>query len=554
MKTSRTGHGDQWLCAGLAVAAFALATIGSGRSIPEVAQAKLTEGYLPESWEPDDDNGLDDSLRFLRDLTISPTDFIEASFPKHYIAIAYAVVFHRTGDALDAAYADAPARFVRTAYLTGFAISALFFAGAAVLTFLTARIEQSRAASAVAALAIVFNTALISHAHFAVFDLHLVFFVSLLLYLFVRKADPVWLAVTIGAAASTKYTGVLLFPLVPLADYLQSGSIPRLSRLLKHLVIAGAVFLALNPMCLIELPRFVHDLGVIYFTRHSFKGFEGGAPGVVTLLTNVAVSSSVLAPLMLLGFVSAASRKSRSRIEIAGICAALTYYMLSAWSRLDGMRFCLPLLPPLALLLAPLIDRMRAKGRALAPIVTVPLLVGGFAASIETVSLFYRDPRFEARRRLSACESVGVISRMSYVHPAAPAESATAFTLIGPKPRQSDLYYKLQRHYRRVLGREPPPPPPPPQDSGTDYYEANVTALESLEAGCLVLSSFDTARFFEQPGAFPATTRFLQDLLAERLGYRVVTRLRTRTHLVSHVDFLNPEIVILEKSGDAGPD
>jgi len=538
---------DLWICGGLAIAALTLATIGAEKSIPRSCPQTLTAEYLPESWEPDDDNGLDDSLKFLREMSIRPTDFIEASFPKLYGAAVSAVLFRRLGSGLDDLYAEEPIRFVRLAYRAGFAVTALFSAALVVMLFLAARTSCSRPASVVAALALMLNTGVLTHAHFAVYDVHLLFFETLLLFLMVRGTGSVWLGAVAGALISVKYTGALFLPAMILDQRLKAGTFPRLRSIAASIGLAGAVFVVLNPYVLLDAPRFLHDIGVIYFTRSSFKGFRGESLAFSSHFTNLVEGGVFLAVLSLAAVFLAAVSRRRLRIEQVGLAAFLVFYLLSGWSRFNAVRFSLPLLPPLALLVAPLVDRLLRWRPRLS---TAGLLLGllySFGACCETDLLFYRDSRLAARRFVDerGFQRVAGMGRPAYIQPAVPERGAVWLRPAQAPAAQPSLYYRAQDLYRRVLGREPASPPVAP--TNVDYYEVNRAQLVESDAVAVVLSSFDTSRYFAQPEAFPPTTLFLGDLIGGRLGYSVAGRFQTRTYLVSRVEFVNPEIVVLER-------
>ncbi len=542
---------DIWICLGLALLAFILATIGSGMSIPRSAPTALAPAYLPESWEPDEDNGLDDSLRFLHNLSLRPTDFIEAAFPKEYVAAVYALVFRCTGISLDTAYSNHPEWFISAAYRAGFAVSALFFAGAVVLIFLSARLSFSRVSSFYAALGLALNVLALTQAHFAVYDVHLLFFETLLLYLILKGAAAPWLSVAIGLMASTKYTGLLFFPMVPITLFFRTGRFLRIGVVAGCLLIAGAVFLVLNPYAIIEFPQFLHDLGVIYFTRSFFKGFHGGQLAFMTHLDNLVAGGLFIAILTLAAVLAALLTKNRSRIEQVGLAVLFLYYLLSGWSRFNAMRFTLPLTAPLALLVAPFVERLMSLRRKWVPILLSAGFVWAFAVCCEADLLFYRDSRVMARRFIEEhrCTSVATFCRPAYVQPALPERMAVWLNLSQTQPRQTPLYYRLQSFYRRILGRAPAPSTN--QGPDINHYELNRTVLASSAPECIVISSFDIGRYFAEPNAFPETTRFLRELITGRLGYRVAARFQTRTYLVSRIEFINPEIIVLERVSPA---
>lgn len=543
---------DIGICCCLALSALILATIGSEKSIPKALPPPLAPHYLPESWEPDDDNGLDDSIRFLRELTLRPQDFIESSFPKVYVAAAEALVLHTAGDGIERLYASNPERFVHAAFRTGFAISALFFAGAVLFTFAGARAFHGPFESAFAALAVLLNVGVLTHAHFAVYDVHLLFFEALLLYLVLRGATLPWLTVAVALMASIKYTGLLFYPLAPLAVFIRSGRFPGPRDLLKSVGILAAVFLALNPYAAIELPRFVHDLGVIYFTRTMFKGFHGSGVAFGTHIDNLMEAGPFFVLLAAAAFVSAVFTRRRSMLQRLSLLAFLLYYMLSGWSRFNAVRFSLPLVVPLALLIAPLLESLLRFRRRLVTAFVCAGAIWAALACVEADSLFYRDSRIAARRFIDShgCATVASLSRTAYVRPALPEGTGVSINLSQAAPAQPARYYRLQSLYRKLL-RRPPAETVAPEAGDIDHFEINRRHLAALDPECIVLSSFDVKKYFDEPDAFPETTRFLNELIAGRLGYAVARRFKTPTYLVGQIEFVNPEIVVLTRDSRA---
>lgn len=537
---------DRWIAAALAALALILATMGGGNAIPHDAPQLLSDGYLPESWEPDDDNVLDDGLRFLRERTVRPGDFIEASLPRYYAAAVYALVFRRTGDGLEGLFVADRLGFVRTAYRTAFGITGLCFAAAAVLIYLCARTACGPVASFCAALAVVLNTGVLVHAHFAVVDVHLVCALSLFLLIALRGGSATFLAAAIGLMASIKYTGGMLFALVPAVMYMRTGSAPKLIRTALQFLVSAVVFIVLNPFTLIDLPRFVHDLGVIHFTRSTFKGFHGGALAFATHLTNLRDMSTPLAVLSAMALLYAITTRRRSKLQVLGVVTFLAYYMLTGWSRFNAQRFSLPLVVPLALLTAPLVESLLTRAKTLGLVLVAAAYVWAGAAAVEADSLFYRDSRIVARAFIESrgYRRIGTFARPAYTQPSIPPGTAVSLHLVQPEPVKPDLYYRAQALYRRILGR-PPAPTTSPQDS--DFAAGNRDMLTFAAPDAIVLSSYGFGRYLQDRQAFPTTTQFYEDLIGGRLGYTIVARVRTPTVLLRHVEFVNPEIVVLAR-------
>ncbi len=541
---------DRWIAAVLAALALLLATLGGGNAIPQAAPENLSDGYLPESWEPDDDNVLDDGLRFLREGTLRPGDFIEASLPRYYASAVYALVFRRGGDGLEHLFAADRFGFVRTAYRAAFGVTGLCLAAAAVLIFFCARTACGPVASACAALAVILNTGVLVHAHFAVVDVHLLCALSLFLLIALRGGSATLLAAVIGLMASIKYTGGMLFPLVPAVVYMRTGAPPKIIRTALQFLVSAVIFILLNPFTLIDLPRFIHDLGVIHFTRSTFKGFHGGALAFSTHLTNLRDMSTPLSILSVLAFLYAIMSRRRSRLQVLGLVTFLAYYALTGWSRFNAQRFSLPLVVSLALLIAPLVEVLLARTRRLGVAMVAAAYLWAGAAAIEADSLFYRDSRIVARASIESrgYRRIGTFARAAYTQPSIPPGTAVSLQLVQPEPVKPDLYYRAQALYRRILGRPPAPTPPAP-DTQSDFATMNREMLTSAAPDAIVLSSYGFGRYLQDPQAFPTTTRFYEDLIGGHMDYTIVARVRTPMVLLRYAEFVNPEIFVLERRG-----
>ncbi len=242
-------------------------------------------------------------------------------------------------------------------------VSVAFDAGTIIaLALLARRVAGERAGLIAAALAAV-NPFQIQQAHMIQVDTVLTFFTVVAL-VFIEKLyrEPrvkwyVLAAVAIGLAASSKYTGALLLPALVVVRLLRErswrGALQALQDPLLYLavLVAGGVFLAMNPYILLNYSEFKEGFG--FEQQHIAYGHLGVDPNESTLayyLLDALPSMLGWGALLVIGgtIVVFLVKKERARYRIL-VFPLIYLAVLSTWE-MRAERYILPALPVLILI------------------------------------------------------------------------------------------------------------------------------------------------------------------------------------------------------------
>jgi hypothetical protein len=263
-----------------------------------------------------------------------------------------------------------------------------------------------------------------------------------------------------------------------------------------------------------------------YETRLQYKGLSGAATsfGPYLLLLADALTAPLLAAVLIGLLVAGARAARRDAPALVVALAALAPYLLVAGSGHQALRFLAPLLPAAAwlgalALAAPPSARARRLLRA---------LVAGRAAlaAVLVVRLFFVDARLQAARWLRQAvapgETIDLIANSPGYAPAAPPG--------------------VEMRVVPTLSREMAPP---------DRFLEAAARYPQDGARWLVLTASYYERFLDHPGQRPERAAFFTRLLDGRGGYQEVARFRQRGWLHPPAEFLDPEIVILQRRESA---
>jgi 4-amino-4-deoxy-L-arabinose transferase-like glycosyltransferase len=290
---------------------------------------------------------------------------------------------------------------------------------------------------------------------------------------------------------------------------------------------AAAGFVLGTPGAVLEPRAFLSDLAFNAQTRHEYKGLVGEATswGAYLGLAGDALTWPVLAAAVL-GLALAVARAWRgSRALLVVALAALSPYVLVAASGHRAMRFLAPALPAAAWLAAlALASLPRRRARHL---LTTVLLARSAVAAVLVVRLFFVDSRLLAERWLEAN-----VPRGSTIDAITNHEG---YVPRVPEGREARVV--------RTLSREMAP---------AERFEEAAQTYPSEAAPWLVLTGSFYQRFLDHPDQAPERARFFRDLLEGRGGFEVAARFRQEGWRRPAADeFLDPEIVVLRRSGDA---
>ena len=330
-----------------------------------------------------------------------------------------------------------------------------------------------------------------------------------------------------AAARASALGGVLMAVLAGLTlrgpSWARAAARPELAALL---LTAAAGFVIGTPYALLDPPAVLSGMAFNYETRLQYKGLSGAATsfGPYLLLLADALTAPLLAAVLigLLVAVARAARRDAPALVVA--LAALSPYLLVAGSGHQALRFLAPLLPAAAwlgalALAAPAHPRARRLLRA---------LVAGRAAlaSVLVVRLFFVDARLQAARWLRQAvapgETIDLIANSPGYAPAAPPG--------------------VEMRVVPTLSREMAPP---------DRFLEAAARYPQDGAPWLVLTASYYERFLDHPEQRPERAAFFTRLLDGRGGYQEVARFRQRGWLRPPAEFLDPEIVVLRKRGNA---
>lgn len=150
-------------------------------------------------------------------------------------------------------------------------VSVLFDGGTIVLVYLLASLWMNKNFALFPALLAAINPLMIRNSHLINVDTPLTFFSLLTLYFILqihKTGESKWYilaGLSIGLAASSKYNGALLLPVLAAGHILrfpkplQSIQLPEIARPLKAAALAAGVFILLNPFMILSFDEFYRD-------------------------------------------------------------------------------------------------------------------------------------------------------------------------------------------------------------------------------------------------------------------------------------------------------
>ena len=213
---------------------------------------------------------------------------------------------------------------------------------------------------------------------FMTVDVPATFFVVLSLLFAVRIADGhrfrdyLFAGLFAGLAAGTKYNAGLVI-LAPIAAHLSSDKARRLIRpfspkLLVTLMSGALGFLIGTPGALLNTGRFVHDFR--HELGHAKSGhgllFVDTGSGFVYQVTHSLLPGMGLPLLVLAGIGLMCALRKRSPADVAMLAFLAAYYLVIGAARVRFARYCIPILPVLALFsarfCADLIQKLHSGG------------------------------------------------------------------------------------------------------------------------------------------------------------------------------------------------
>jgi hypothetical protein len=281
-----------------------------------------------------------------------------------------------------------------------------------------------------------------------------------------------------------------------------------------------------SPYAVLDPIAFLSGLAFNHQTRFEYKGLAGGATsfGPYLSLFGDALTWPLLAAAVagLLVCVGRALVRHDGALAAAVVAsAAVGPYVLVSASGHQALRFVAPALPAAAWLAAiGLFALPHEVARLARPLVAARAAL----ASVLVVRLFFVDSRLLAVRWLAANVPPGttvdlIANAAGYAPPAPPG---------------------LTLRLVPTLSREMAP---------ADRFAQAAARYPAEGAPWLVLTASYYERFLDHPDQRPERTAFFRDLLSGTAGYAEVARFRQRGWLRPEAEFVDPEIVVLRRSG-----
>ncbi len=355
-------------------------------------------------------------------------------------------------------------------------------------------------------------------------DSILTFFILLTTFLVVKSAKDntpklLYLAgITAGAAASTKYSGILSFFLLFGAPWIRSNSWNPDKKYIKALsfaLIAVPVgFVLFSPYTVLDLPTFLKDIA-------SEKEHMGRGHMVMidawsqfwmyhfyrSILPGISILAGCLG---IAGLSYLTAKKAPTSLYV--VAAFLLFYLpaefVNAKPAPQPERYILPTLPYLAIAAGLCLEAVLARWRALGIALSLATILIPLNRSVTLASEIYPDTRTQMR---------------DWMVQNLPKGSTVVMDWKPYNPPLSDDYFKVIYLPREDI-----------------ISNLRISQLKTLDGDYLVLSSLYYGRFFDQPNAEPAFREVFRKVLS---GFSTVKVFEAKHGTYG---FHNPKLTLLD--------
>lgn len=470
---------------------------------------------LPANFHPDEVPKINAITRMIQNGNMNPQYFLHPSLLL-YSTYLMNSIFHWVG------YAEGP--WLQSAFLAGRTVSAIAGTLSVLLTYLIGARLCSRRTGLVAAAILAVLPLHVTCSRYLKEDSLLLFWILACLLALLkavqedRKLLLLLSGLLAGAAASTKYSGILCVAIVASAPWLRSRrAIPDFAYL-KYSVLAvmlGPVgFVLCSPYTILDSAKFLTDFRSEqhHMSRGHTTAIDAWSQFWVYHFTHSILPGMTLLP-ALLGTAAIGFLAWRRRIEdLFLIGLVLLFYLPAEYVKAKPApqpdRYILPCLPFLAIAAGELVRRMAVSSRiwALTPAVILLLLVAPADRTIEMASEIKHDTRTQM-----------------------------AEWMIANLPRGAKIYMDWKPYCPRFWHDEFHVTYVP---RATIMQQLDIRGLRKADQDYLVLSSLFYDRYFSQPDSKPAFRQRFRDIF-ERVP--IVKQFRPR---FGTYGFHNPTVTL----------
>lgn len=290
----------------------------------------------------------------------------------------------------------------------------VLFLGTIVFGYVVSLRFYGEFAARVAALFLGTSAGFIVYAHFLSCDSPLLFFLLATLFFAQRivqrgeTSDYVWAGLCAGLATATKYNGLAVGILIPVAHLLSRHNTSRLRalfdpRLFLGVAMVPAGFLLGNPYAMIEWRRFLADFMYNYETTPVYGGQHGTGYGAFLRRFREVLGwpgSSALWVLIAGSLAVVIRPRWRERASAAGFLLIVSFFLLyylkiGSFARMPT-RFVLPAVPFFILLAGPALAALHPWRRIIYALLA-PILCYNVVCAVVAGERFATDPRLAAQ-------------------------------------------------------------------------------------------------------------------------------------------------------------
>lgn len=450
--------------------------------------------------------------------------------------------------------------------------------GTIALSFLVARTASGLFAARVIALLLATSAGFVVYNHFLTCDAPLLFWMLLAFFVAQRilrsaiSSNYVATGLLTGVAAATKYNGLAIGITLVVAHLLSAerGPLFRIAshrRLLLGLVMIPAGFILANPYSVLEWRKFSADFLYNYAVSPRYEGQSGYGYGkfiaaIPQLIGSPAawlVAGAALASLMvILGRRRLASFEAKT-FALATATVLLYFAKMGAFPRVP-MRFVLPVIPFLLLLIAPALQAAARRPR-LVSLLIAPVIIYNCACSFVVGTRFNQDPRTGAQwwmlqhlGRDRTIESSGGSPHWAKLPELNAAETKADRPVWEKRKNRDALDVRMPRFNRRAelfqtifAGDERVIPHLAEHEKSADERPFSEIELQQRNPDVITLHSFDYDSASETARAY--YDLLLQGKLSYRVAFDVSTPAPPKWAYPSDIDFLSGRMTILERAG-----